>query len=441
MSTRTSTARAEHQELRISELHGSLDDPALRSMDFLNEVAESYPTAISLAAGRPSEQFFDVDSVGEHLQTFQQYLADVRGFDHARITRTLFQYGAASGVINDVVAKHLSIDEGIEVEPADLVVTVGCQEAIFLVARALRTDDRDVLLAVAPTYVGLTGAARLVDMPVIPVAGGPRGVDLDDLVSTVRRCRREGNRPRACYVMPDFANPAAASMDLDTRTDLLRMAEDEDILLLEDNPYGHFHGGGARLPVLKAMDGERRVIYFGSFAKTVMPGARVGYVVADQTVVNSQGKHAPLARHLASVKSMLTVNTSPVAQGVVAGKLVSHGFSLAAANERERSFYQDNLRLVLSRLDERLSEHNPQVSWNTPSGGFFVVLTVPFVADDAELVRCAEEFGVLWTPMSHFYDSRGGERQLRISCSGVSVPDLTDGLDRLCRYVSTRVNS
>ncbi|MFF1481773.1 aminotransferase class I/II-fold pyridoxal phosphate-dependent enzyme [Streptomyces sp. NPDC058301] len=140
-----------------------------------------------------------------------------------------------------LIARCLERDEGIEADPEAVVVTVGCQEAMFLVLRALRSDDRDVLLSVSPMYVGLTGAARLTDMPVLPVAGGAAGIDMDDLVAQIRAARQRGQRPRACYVMPDFANPSGLSMDLATRRALLEVAEREGILLLEDNPYGLFH--------------------------------------------------------------------------------------------------------------------------------------------------------------------------------------------------------
>src|ERR1700736_5004350 len=130
--------------LHTRDLHGSLEDPALESMNFLNEIGLHYPEAISFASGRPFEEFFDVDLIHRYLDSFCGYLKDQLGYDDEQVRRVLFQYGRTKSI----------------------VVTVGCQEAMFLVARALRRDDRDVLFAVAPTYVGLTGAARLADLPV-----------------------------------------------------------------------------------------------------------------------------------------------------------------------------------------------------------------------------------------------------------------------------------
>ncbi|WP_367128724.1 aminotransferase class I/II-fold pyridoxal phosphate-dependent enzyme [Saccharothrix sp. HUAS TT1] len=424
-------------DLAADTLFGALEDPALNSMNFLNEVAIRYPDAIQLAAGRPSEEFFDLADVHHYLQVFCRYLADELGRTEEEVRRTVLQYGRTKGIIHELIARNLRLDEGVEVDPESVVVTAGCQEAMFLVLRALRADERDVLLAVSPTYVGLTGAARLVDLPVRPVRTGERGIDLDDLVAVIRRERAAGRRPRACYVMPDFANPSGLSLDVATRRRLLEVAEAEDVLLIEDNPYGLFHGDSARLPTLKALDQGRRVVYLGSFAKSVLPGARVGYVVADQRVAASDGSAGLLADQLSKIKSMVTVNTSPIAQAVVGGKLLANGGRLAGANTRERELYARNLRRLVDGLAERFPD-DPEISWTTPAGGFFVVVTVPFEVDDRLLERSARDYGVSWTPMGHFYDGAPGARALRLSCSAVSDAQIGPALDRLAALLNDR---
>ncbi|TDV49723.1 PLP-dependent aminotransferase family protein [Actinophytocola oryzae] len=425
-------------DLTTAELHGALEDPALNSMNFLNEVAGQYPDAIQLAAGRPYEGFFDLSDLHRYLRLFCRYLSEGLGLPDDQVRRTVFQYGRTKGIIHQLVATNLELDEGVTVDPESVVVTVGCQEAMFLVLRALRADERDLLLAVSPTYVGLTGAARLVDLPVRPVASGEHGIDLDDLVRVIRQARAAGRRPRACYVMPDFANPSGVRMDTSTRRGLLDVAADEDILLLEDNPYGLFHGEADRLPTLKAMDESRRVVYLGSFAKSVLPGARVGYVVADQRVAAADGSVGLFADQLSKIKSMLTLNTAPIAQAVVGGKLVEQNGSLARANLRERTVYAENLRHVLDGLAKRFPRDAngvAEVSWTAPAGGFFVVVTVPFVVDDRLLERSARDYGVLWTPMHHFYDDGAEVRALRLSCSTVPAAGIEAGLDRLAALV------
>ncbi len=418
----------------LTGLHASLQDPALTSMTFLNEVADHYPGAVSLAAGRPYEEFYEVEDLHRYLRSFTRHLTDDLRYDEGAVRRTLFQYGRTKGIIHHLIARNLLVDEGMEVDPESIVVTVGCQEAMFLVLRALRASDRDVLLAVSPTYVGLTGAARLADLPVRPVATGSTGIDLDDLVAQIRRARSEGLRPRACYVMPDFANPSGLSLDLATRKRLLEIAAAEDVLLLEDNPYGLFHGANPRTATLKALDTQRRVVYLGSFAKTALPGVRVGYVVADQTVEGGL-----FADELAKIKSMLTVNTSAIAQAVAGGKLLEHGCSLVDANRRERDVYAANLTRLLEGLAKRFPDGSG-ITWTAPGGGFFVVVDVPFVVDDALLERSARDFGVLWTPVGHFYDHDADVHALRLSCSAVTSAEIDDGLDRLAAFVDDELS-
>jgi len=314
---------------------------------------------------------------------------------------------------------------------------------MFAVVRALRADERDVLLAVSPSYVGLTGAALLADMPVWPVRGGPDGIDLDDMAGQARRASAQGLRPRACYVMPDFANPSGVSMTVPTRLKLLDVAAKEGILLIEDNPYGTFHSG-PHLPTLKALDRTRQVIYLGSFAKVGFPAARVGFAIADQRVSDEKGGVSLLADYLSMIKSMLTVNTPAVSQAVIAGKLLLSGFSLAKANDRETATYLANMRQLLAGLARRFpgsGDRDSQVSWNSPTGGFFVVVTLPFAADDELMEYSAREHGVLWTPMSHFYAGSGGLRQARLACSQLSGDEIETGLNRFAALVADRLGA
>lgn len=429
-----------YAELSTASLHASLEDSALASMNFLNEIAGRYPNAVSFASGRPYEEFFDIALIHKYLDSFCYYLRAELGYSEERVNQTLFQYGRTKGIVHELIARHLDADEGIKVDPESIIVTVGFQEAMFIVLRALRCDERDVLLAVSPTYVGLTGAARLADLPVWPVRSGPLGIDLDDLASQIRHARNAGLRPRGCYVMPDFSNPSGVSLSIPLRRQLLELAGQEGLLLLEDNPYGLFHDG-EHPPTLKALDSQRQVVYLGSFAKTGFPGARVGYAVADQRVRGGDGAVSLLADQLSKIKSMVTVNTSSVAQAVVGGKLLEHNCCLTQANLRETAVYLKNLRQVLDGLARRFpvpDNSAADVSWNTPSGGFFVVVSLPFPADDALLEYSASEFGVVWTPMSHFYGGTGGVHEARLACSQLTCEQIETGLDRFAALVADR---
>ena len=429
------TAENRAVRLNLADLHEVLTAPVSESMNFLNEVAHRFPDAVSLAAGRPFEGFFDLDDVHRRLDVFAQYLRERLGGDEVRVRRTILQYGRTKGIIHELIARHLQVDEGITVDPEAVVVTVGCQEALYLTLRALRRTDRDALLAVTPSYVGAYGAAELVDMPVLPVRDGDDGIDLDDLVSVVRHARESGVRPRGLYLVPDFSNPTGARLSLEIRRRLLDIAAAEDFLILEDNPYGLL-GDEDGPPTIKALDEQARVVYLGSFAKTGLPGARVGYVIADQQVA-SPGTTSLLADQLGKLKSLLTVNTSPLAQAVIGGKLLEHGHSLRAANAREAQVYRANLAHTVAGLERRFpaGAAGPRVTWTVPAGGFFLVLHVPFPAGDDLLEVSAAKHRVLWTPMHHFYAEARPRDAIRLSFSHLLPDEIDLGLDRLAAFI------
>jgi (S)-3,5-dihydroxyphenylglycine transaminase len=312
---------------------------------------------------------------------------------------------------------------------------------MVLLLRALVRDERDVIFAATPNYVGFIGAARVAGAPLRPVREKEGGIDLEDLERQIAAARRAGLRPRACYVVPDCANPSGASMSILDRISLLELAKREQILVIEDNPYSLFCSGGPQLPLLKSLDEEHQVIHLGSFAKSAFAGARVGYIIADQPVTPARASSAGpvlLADHLAKLKSMVTLNTSTVAQAVIGGYLLENGCSLRRATAREAEVYRRNLAVMLDRLRsvfEPVPGMPRDVSWNTPLGGMFVVVTLPFLADDDMLDRSASRFGVLWTPMHHFYGGTSGFHQARLSFSVLTPEQIAVGVERLGRLV------
>ncbi|MCK2144485.1 PLP-dependent aminotransferase family protein [Streptomyces sp. WAC00276] len=438
----TPTAPPTPTPLSLAELHDSLGDPVLDAMNFLNEVVARFPDALSFAPGRPAEGTFEPEDLARHLRSYTAYLEQELGWSRDQVRTQLFQYGRTNGIIHELIARTVANDEGIEVPPEAVVVTTGCQEAMLLTLRALFARPEDALLVSSPCYVGITGVARLLGIQVRPVPEGPDGPDPLAVRAAVRAAKRAGQRPRAFYVVPDFANPSGASMSRAARELLLAVAEEEELLVLEDDPYGFFVRTGEARPTLKALDRGRRVVHLGSFAKTALPGARIGYVLADQEVVGPGGGRTLLADELSKIKSMTTVNTSAVSQAVIGGLLVESGCRLREANSAAVAHYRTTMDTLLDALErhfpaERRAELG--VSWNRPDGGFFLVVDVPFTADHKALELSARAFGVLWTPMCDFHLDGGGTRQLRLSCSSQSPEAITEGIARLAAFITAQI--
>lgn len=424
-------------ELSRADLHVSVSDPVATSMTFLNEVAGRYPDAISLAAGRPYDGFYSTDDLHRYLRSYVGHLHS-GGRTEEQVRGLLLQYGRTNGQLGPLIATMLEVDQDVLVPPESVLVTAGCQEAMVIALRSLCAGPDDVVLAVEPCYVGLTGAARILGVEVVPVPEAPDGLDPETVAEVARAVRAAGKRPRGLYLVPNFSNPSGVSLSVATRRGLLDIAGEQDLLLLEDDPYGLFGLDDEPRPALKSLDTEGRVLYLGSFAKSCFPGARVGFLVADQTVVDGAGGTTLLADEMSAVKSMLTVNTSPISQAVIGGVLVESGCSLRAANRAKVEFYRNNLRTMLAALEKYFPQPERDergVRWNVPGGGFFVVVDMPFPADEKLLELSAEQFGVLWTPMRFFY-SDGGDRAIRLSCSYLPAEQVAEGVRRLSRLVT-----
>lgn len=422
--------------LRKEDLHGSVSDPVLDTMNFLNEITFRYPAAISFAPGRPYDGFFDTEQIFSYLRGYLDHLA-ASGMSAGQVRDAMFQYGPTAGRIRELIANSLRADENIHVPPESIVVTVGCQEAMFLALRALIAGPQDVLLVSSPCYVGITGAARLLNVELTAVEEREDGFRCADLEAAIRAELARGRRPRAFYVVPDHSNPAGTTMPVPTRRELLELAGRHNIVILEDSPY-RMVSPGPHLPTLKALDRQRLVVHLGSFSKTAFPGARVGFAVADQPVTDAAGHAGLLADELAKIKSMVTVNTSPLSQAAVAGMLLACEGRLSSLNADTSGYYAQAMRATLDELDLRFPGGQRAalgVRWNRPDGGFFLTMRVPFRADNAALARSADGFGVIWTPMSYFYPDGGGDRSLRLSVSYLTQAEITEGIARLARFI------
>jgi (S)-3,5-dihydroxyphenylglycine transaminase len=417
-----------------------LSDPLLDVMNFLNEVVLRYPRAVSFAPGRPAERHFDVEESLAAAAPWVEAKARAAGVPARAVWDNLGQYNKTNGIINEAIARQLAADEGIAAAPGSIVVTTGCQEGMAILLLALIDPATDALLVSDPAYIGIPGLARIMGLTVIPIATGEQGLDPAAVRRAAAEARALGRRPRALYDVPDFNNPLGTRMPLIGRRELLAAAREEGMLIWEDNPYGMFSYDGAPLPTLKALDEDGVVVYMGSFSKTLFPGLRLGYLVADQPVALPSGERVPLAAELSKIKSLTTVNTSPLVQAIAGGILLQSGGSLRPIVERKLPFYRANRDRMLARLAAELGDC-AGVSWNRPEGGFFLILTLPFEFTDEDLTACARDYGVIVCPLRFFALSPGRERQVRLSFSYVTEEQIDEGIARLARFVQDRVKN
>ena len=166
----------------------------------------------------------------------------------------------------------------MEIDLDEVLVTTGGQQVIDLVCKTL-LDPGDVVVCEAPTYPGAVPTFCAYEADVVQVTMDRDGMRTDELEATLDELERSGRRPKFIYTVPTFHNPAGVTMSLERRRELVRIASERELLVLEDNPYGLLRYEGAPLPTLRSLDDEF-VIYASTFSKILSPGVRLGWAVA-----------------------------------------------------------------------------------------------------------------------------------------------------------------
>jgi (S)-3,5-dihydroxyphenylglycine transaminase len=414
-----------------------LFDDYMERMNFLNEVSILNPNAISFGSGRPDKNFFDVKEI---IANFHSYAhLHVSGEEELEeFYNDLGQYNKTNGIINDIIAKLLLNDEDIKVEPEDIIVTIGGQEGMAIVINSIFESTDDVLLVSDPSYIGFVGYAKIYGTPIVSVDRDDDSVCLDHLETTIKKLKKQGKNPKIFYEVPDFHNPTGTYMPLYRRKGLIELAEKYNFFIVEDNPYSYFLYDGEKIPTLKALDKYQRVIQLGSFAKTIFPSLRLGYLVVDQSF-NYKGRTVKLVDEFKKVKSFITVNTSTLLQAMVGSYLQKQDFSFKKSCARKI----DMCRKKRNAMIDALELHFPgmdAIYWNKPVGGFFLSMNIPFPITNELLQECVEEYKVIFCPMSFFYiNEEVGARQVRLAFSNLSIEKIREGIHRLAKFIKSKL--
>lgn len=393
--------------------------PRLDGMNFLNESPRRYPGALNFASGRPEMAA---------LHTYMPWVAGaLRDGALSSSDDGFLQYGPTAGLICDLLAQWIEERNGVEISSDDVIVTTGGQEAIAIAVLALCDPSADALLVPDPTYLGIHGAASTLGIEMIPV--GPLA-DIDEraLRRGVALAAAAGRRARALYLIPDYDNPTGDSILAETsRAALVEAAAELGIAVLEDVAYRELGLENAPRSLLALGD---NVVQLGTFAKLLFPALRLGYIA-----VRRSGRSAAFVDACRSAKSFLTLNTSSPSQAIVAYVLRHEKPAFSDALAKLRAHYRIKRETVLGALAARSELTMHGVTWNEPQGGFFLRITVPFAFGESEMIRCADEFGVLCTPMRYFSLRAPVDTQIRISYSAVSPGELVAGISRLATFI------
>src|SRR5215204_3041043 len=241
------------------------------------------PEVISFAGGLPDTSTFP-------RETFQAVTGRIADESVARA----LPYGPTEGLPGTVECiREVMAAENMRVDPEDICVTTGGQQAIDLVTKTL-IDPGDVIVAEAPTYPGAVPTFASYEAEVVHIETDNDGMRVDLLEERLDSLATEGRRPKFIYTIPNFQNPGGVTMSLERRRALVRIAHEQELVVLEDNPYGLLRYEGEPLPTLYSLDGGRYVIYLGTFSKILSAGLRLGWAAAPKPILErlNLGKQA-----------------------------------------------------------------------------------------------------------------------------------------------------
>lgn len=305
---------------------------------------------------------------------------------------------------------------GMALETGEVLVTAGACQAMDLAARALLKPDSLVAVE-APTYMEALEVFRNYTPYITGYPVDSDGLKVDALAGDLENRRSSGRPlPRLLYTIASYQNPTGACLSLPRRRELLRLSEEYDFLILEDDAYGEL-GFGEPVMSLKSLDYRGRVIHVGSLSKVVAPGLRIGWAAAP----------LPLIAAMSLFKKDLDHSFS----WALASRYLA-ALDLEARVNQLRAQYRDRRDVMLASLRRYLPGG---VTWDEPHGGFFVWLRVPGIDTGALLPR-ALEAGVSFIPGQHFFFCNGEGREfLRLSFSYLPPEKMEEGVAILGRLL------
>ncbi|MCD6264144.1 PLP-dependent aminotransferase family protein [Candidatus Bathyarchaeota archaeon] len=339
--------------------------------------------------------------------------------------REILQYGSNQGYwrLREALSKFMK-GSGITVDQeGEVLVTTGSQQALDLISRVF-IDEGDIIGVGSPTYLAALSAFKQFSPQFLTIPVGDEGLDLGALEEELERLRREGKGMKMLYVVPSFQNPTGVVMPQPNRRRLLEMAEEYDFLIVEDNPYGYIAFEGEPPTPIKAFDEGGRVIYLSTFSKIVSPGLRIGWVAAEEEIVEK----------LAIAKSAVDLCSDGLSQ-YVASELLSRGV-VERQIRKVTDVYREKRDLMLESMEVYFPK---EVEWNRPRGGLFLWVRLPEGVDASEMVFEAVERGVAYIPGSNFFTDPSKTNYMRLNYSFPSKEDIVEGIKILGDLLKERV--
>jgi 2-aminoadipate transaminase len=368
------------------------------------------PGVISFAGGLPSPDVFPVE---RFIKASEKVL---REHGHKAL-----QYGTTEGYLplREYICEF-SAKYGINIQPENVLITNGSQQALDLIGKVF-IDPGDPILVESPTYLGAIQAWKVYGANYITVETDENGMIPESLEAQMR------HKPKLAYLLPNFHNPMGTTLPLERREQILQMCCDNNVPIIEDDPYGKLRYEGSHIPTVTKLDADicsngsnheyqGNVIYLSTFSKTLVPGLRLAWAIAPPEIILK----------LVQAKQGSDLHTSTFNQ-FLAYEVCKDDF-LDSHIPMIREVYKKRRDLMMDLIDELFPS---EVHYVRPEGGLFLWVTVPEALDMEELLPAAVENKVAYVPGAPFHTDGKGKNTIRMNFSNASEEGIRLGMQRL----------
>ncbi|AJC80050.1 aminotransferase class1/class2 protein [Rhizobium etli bv. phaseoli str. IE4803] len=375
------------------------------------------PDIISFAGGIPDPALFPD-------QEFKQAYADI--FAGPAVNSAL-QYSVSEGYkpLREWLAKQMAA-LGIPCELDNIFIVSGSQQGLDYLGKLFLSPD-DTALVTWPTYLGALQAFNAYEPAYDQLTpGGNRTPE-----SYRAAAATAGGKVKFAYLSADFSNPTGETVDLAGRKQVLALAEELDVAVIEDAAYQSLRYDGEPIPPILALEiaekghiNHTRTIYCGSFSKTLAPGLRVGFIVAN----------VPVIRKLVLMKQAADLHSSTINQ-IAISHVAERGFDAQVA--KIKAAYSHRRNCMLAALEKYMPKGT---SWTKPEGGMFIWVTLPDGMDGAKLLaKSLETAKVAFVPGNAFFADGSGANTFRLSFSCANEQMIEDGIGRLGKLIADEI--
>jgi 2-aminoadipate transaminase len=340
--------------------------------------------------------------------------------------RAVLPYGPSGGLpaLRQIVAERLGM-RGVQIGPENVLILTGSIQGLHLVGR-ITLDHGDTIVTEAPTFMGALAAWEHQQPNYLTIPVDEHGMVVEALADALRS-GKANRHPKFVYLMPTFQNPSGVSLTLHRRQRLLEIAQEHDLLIVEDDPYGEFwfdDAMGAMPPVKSLPGAEERVIYLGTFSKILAPGVRLAYAVAAPATIEL----------LSRAKRGIDFHSDTLLQQAVVHLIRDPEFDFEAHVVEGRQLYKARRDAMLDSLEGVFST---ETRWTRPGGGFFLWIDLPHGVSGDAVTAAAQGEGVAVLQGSIFYPNLdGGFNGLRLSYSNANPALIREGIERLHRALT-----